>query len=277
VTRVRARVAETQEPGDVRQQTQELRKLRLVRVVTLRRRQRRVSEAVDRLPEQHDLARAGSGPSPDLFFDLGGGAIALGPARVGDHAKRAPLVTPLHGRDERAHGGLSRARLGRKKARGLQVEDRSRHGRLPGALGLDESRDLGEVVRADDEVDVGDALQEFVAFLLRDAASDAEHEIRASTLQLRELPGFAPELLFGLLAHTARVQDDEVGVFDAPSREPSVGREDLDHPVRVVNVHLAAERLHEVAARSGKRTMQMCAHEGAFLARGGARSRETSC
>ena len=71
-------------------------------------------------------------------------------------------------------------------------------------------------------------------------------------LQRRELADLAAELLLRLLAHAARVEDDEVGVLGpVDRRRPPAAAQDLVHAVGVVDVHLAAEGLNDVAERHG--------------------------
>ena len=94
-------------------------------------------------------------------------------------------------------------------------------GGAPRHLLQDERRELGDVVRADDEIDVADPLEELLALLLRDAAGDGDDEVGPRALQRRELADLAPELLLGLLAHAARVEDDQVGVLGPLDRRAS--------------------------------------------------------
>ena len=61
----------------------------------------------------------------------------------------------------------------------------------------------------------GQALEEPLPFLLRDAAGDAEHSFRAFSLQLREAPEPVVDLLLGPVANRARVQEDDVGFLGA--------------------------------------------------------------
>jgi hypothetical protein len=105
---------------------------------------------------------------------------------------------------------------------------------------------LGEVVGADDQVDVLDPLEELLALLLSDTPRHGDHDVRPALLEGRELADLAPKLLLGLLADAARVEHDEVRGLELVGLRPAVAREDLLHPVGIMDVHLAAERLHPV-------------------------------
>ena len=71
----------------------------------------------------------------------------------------------------------------------------------------------------DDEVDVPHPREQRLALLLRDAAGDGDDEVGPRALERRELADLAAELLLGLLAHAARVEDDEVRVLRRSTRD----------------------------------------------------------
>jgi hypothetical protein len=80
------------------------------------------------------------------------------------------------------------------------------------------------------------------AFLAGHAAADADHH--ALGLQVLDAAEVAEDLLLGLLAHRAGVEQDEVGLFGVVRRGVALGGfEHIGHLVRVVLVHLAAEGL----------------------------------
>ena len=96
-----------------RDQAEQVRELRLVGVVALGRGQRGIAEAVDGLPQEQHLARAGVDEAAHLVDHLARRAVALRPARVRHDAEGAALVAALHRGDE-GHDGRP-PRLGRRR------------------------------------------------------------------------------------------------------------------------------------------------------------------
>ena len=96
----------------------------------------------------------------------------------------------------------------------------------------------------------GDALEDRLAFLLRDAAGDGDDRV-VPVLggQLPQLAESRVELLLGALADAAGVDDDDVGVRGVVGRLEAGLLEQAGHALGVVDVHLAAERLDEVLTR----------------------------
>ena len=114
---------------------------------------------------------------------------------------------------------------------------------------LDQHRQHLQPLRAEHDVDhvaVG-LLEQRVAFLLRHAAGDGDERpapgLLAEHAQLAE-PRI--ELLLGVLADAAGVDDDDVGVALVVGRLVAGLLQQARHPLGVVDVHLAAERLDEV-------------------------------
>ena len=105
------------------------------------------------------------------------------------------------------------------------------------------------------------ALQEGLPFLLRHAAAHAEDRPGALALQLREAADPVVDLLLGLVAHRAGVEQDDVGLLRCVERlDDSLPREEPDEPPPVEHVHLAAPRLDEDApGLSGERTRSLTA------------------
>ncbi len=207
--------------------------------------------AVHVLADQRHLADPDLRELGDLGEHLGERARDLAAAGVGHDAERADVVAALHHGDE----------LGDLAARGLGVgagEDvllGVDPGRLdhPRPVLLDPVEDLGELgdrVRPEDEVQVGDLLQQLVLLLLGDAAADADQRAardlhRAVAAERRE------HLVLGLLADRAGVEDDQVRLVHLLGRRVGLRRQRLAHPERVVDVHLAAEGVNEVALHRG--------------------------
>ena len=95
------------------------------------------------------------------------------------------------------------------------------------------------------------------AFGLRDAARDRDHlraaflcGFRAHFAQAAEL---GIDLLHRLFADMTGVQDNKVGLFGVRRFRIAIARQGVRHTTRVVDVHLAAERLDMNLASVGHR------------------------
>ena len=207
----------------------------------------RITERVHGLSEELDLQGPLAEQAAGLVHDVAQPAIALAPARAGNDAERAVLVAALDDRDRGAVRHRARDRAGR-------VDDLVRvEARLTGpvVLFLDAAQDRRQGLdasRPEHEVDLRQALEKSLPFLLRDAAADAEHGIRAFALQLREASEAVVDLLLGLVANRARVEENDAGFFGRRRFGESLASEKSDEAPPVENVHLAAPRLHEDAS-----------------------------
>ena len=121
------------------------------------------------------------------------------PARCGTGCATAPGVYTTSSRSKPVSQGRSPSSSTRRRTDGQ---------------GLDPAR-------PEHEIDVREAIEEALPFLLRDAAADAEHGPRALALQLREAADPVVDLLLGLVAHGTGVEEDDVGFL---------GRRRLDDP-----------------------------------------------
>src|SRR5207302_7145813 len=94
-------------------------------------------------------------------------------------------------------------------------------------------------------------LEQSLTLRLRVAAADGDHRVRLRALAGDRLTDVRGELRVWLLADRAGVEDDHVGLL---LRGRLAEAELLEHaldPLRVVGVHLAAERGDVVAAHAG--------------------------
>ena len=225
---------------------------------------------VDDLAEQLYLTVACIGRFADLRQDVGLRAHPLVPSRIRDDTEAAELVAPFDDRDVGLHriGAPGHPRREAHIAVRVEVDQRdgsrfaaadSRPARIDSRPLLapflcrpgDQHRQLADGLRTDDHVgDAGQASENGLAFLLRDASGNGDN--RVVSLFGSELPQLAEprvELLLGALAHAARVDDDEVGIDRFGRRLEAGLLEEPGHPLRVVDVHLAAERLDQVFTR----------------------------
>jgi len=102
-------------------------------------------------------------------------------------------------------------------------------------------------VRAEDDVDPGGLLEDGVLVFLRQAAADRDLHALVTLLHGGQVPEVAIELVVGVLAHGARVDDDDVGL-DAVGFDVSRGLERTTQALRVVHVHLAPECAYLIGA-----------------------------
>src|SRR5438128_8392504 len=95
--------------------------------------------------------------------------------------------------------------------------------------------------RAERDVDVRVELEESLALRFRVAAADGDHLVRIAPLDGRGLCEVRRELLVGLLANRAGVEDEDVSlVLRGRLTQPELFEHALD-PLAVMSVHLAAE------------------------------------
>ena len=94
----------------------------------------------------------------------------------------------------------------------------------------------------------GRLLEDDVLVLLGEAAADGDLHALVPPLDGREVAEVAVELVVGVLAHGAGVDDDDVGFF-AVGGNVACRFERPAQPLGVVHVHLAAEGAHLVGAR----------------------------
>src|SRR5205823_15009422 len=86
-----------------------------------------------------------------------------------------------------------------------------------------------------------------VTILLCQAAGDGDLHLGAVALEGLDLTEMAVELVVGVIADAARVQDDDVGLLHIVGGLHALAIEQTSDPLRVVRVHLAAERADDVA------------------------------
>src|SRR5207237_397566 len=103
------------------------------------------------------------------------------------------------------------------------------------------------------DVDLRVELEDALALRLGVAAADGDHAIGILALARRGVTEVRGELRVGLLADRAGVEDDDVRLGGSRRfAEPELLEHALD-PLRVVSVHLAAERRDVVATHRAHR------------------------
>ncbi len=114
-------------------------------------------------------------------------------------------------------------------------------------------RQLVIILRADDEIDGGRAAHDLRAFGLRDAAGDGNLHLpavaRCRVLEFAQPPDLGIDLVARLLADMTGVEDDEIGVVGTRRFGIALARHQIRHALRIVDIHLAAERFDVQLAR----------------------------
>ena len=108
-------------------------------------------------------------------------------------------------------------------------------------------------LRADDQVHVGQAVEELCAAVLRHAAQDAEDEVRVLALPALGKGGLADGLLFRRIAHAAGVQEQDIAILLRPDDAIAARAQHGGDSFAVALVHLAAIGLDEDAVQGGER------------------------
>ena len=206
---------------------------------------------IDVLTDQRDLPDARASKPSDFLQDRADRPRDLGSARIGHDAERAEFVAAFLDGDESgraaARDRLARARRQpRKLALGREVSvDHARSNlRLPQEL-----RQAMIALRADDDVDRRLTAQDLGALGLGETAGHDQGRPPAGlspfVFQFAELSEFGIDFLRGLFAYVAGVENDEVGVLDACGVRITLESGQVGHSLRIVDVHLATERLDQ--------------------------------
>ena len=210
----------------------------------------------DDLAEEGDFLHALGGELPAFGDDVGDGAAALLAAGVGDDAEGAILVAALHDADK-GGDGFFRVAVEQMLADGRFAARLRRHVHdlfLPsGQQVVQVIRRAMKFLRADDQVDVRQAVDEFPSTALGHAAEEAEDDVGAVASEVADEGGhFADGLLLGEIADAAGVEQDDVGHVLGRGEGVALGDELGGDGFAVALVHLATVGL-DVNARHGLR------------------------
>lgn len=155
-------------------------------------------------------------------------------------------------REEVVANGVLRAGFFRNVDDGLA----DRHaGVARGAEVVEVIGDLVKLLRADDEVDIGELVEERGAAVLRHAAEDAEDKVGLLLFAGLEVAGFADGFLLGGVADGAGVEEEDVAVVFVGDDAITAGTQHSRDGFAVALVHLAAVGfdVNPVHVRSGPR------------------------
>ena len=122
------------------------------------------------------------------------------------------------------------------------VDDRVAHGHAGHAGGAEVVQIAGHLVKllgADDEVDVGQQVEQRGAAVLRHAPQDAEDELRPAFFECGHVTRLADRLLLGEVADAAGVEQHDVAVVFVLDKAISAGAQQRGDSLAVARVHLA--------------------------------------
>ena len=165
-------------------------------------------------------------------------------ARIRHDAEGAVLAAAFHDGDE-GRGAIHARR--RKVVELLDLRERDVDLGMAGrAAACEELGQAMQRLRAEDDVHVRRAANDRFALLARHASAHADENAGTRALERLHAPEVGEDLLLRLLAHGARVEQDEVGLGGIGGLLVTLGGgEHVGHLVRVVLVHLASERPDE--------------------------------
>jgi hypothetical protein len=109
-------------------------------------------------------------------------------------------------------------------------------------IGVEELGQLVDLARTEGDVDEGEALEDLVLDRLRPAAPYSHHALGVFPLQSLCLAEARDEAIVSRLADRAGVEEDQVGSIRRRRLLVPQRLQHPLHPLRVVHVHLAAER-----------------------------------
>ena len=129
--------------------------------------------------------------------------------RAGDDAEGAGVVAADADRDPR--GIRAVATGGQRGGEGRQALKDLDLGALVVAGPIEQGGEAADVVGAEDDVDPGGARDDAVAVVLGQAAADRDLQVGVREFGRAQLAEVAVELVAGVLADGAGVEDDDVG------------------------------------------------------------------
>ena len=199
---------------------------------------------VDVLSDQGDLAHAIVGEPEHVVDNLCNGPRHLGAARVGHHAEGAEFIAAFLHRDERrdaAGADCIRPRRGQESE--LVLDRKFGLQRTAVALGMRQQlRQMMVTLRTDHDIDHRRAADDLLALGLRDAAGDRDAHVaaiaRGFVLDDAQAPELRVNLLGGLFADVAGVENHQVRVIHAGGLDKAFRCQRVHHALRIVDIHL---------------------------------------
>jgi hypothetical protein len=101
-----------------------------------------------------------------------------------------------------------------------------------------------EIVRAEDEIEIGGLPEESVPQFLGKASGHTHDEIRISSLESFQPPQLTVCLLGGLLPHATGVNDDNIRTGGLIDPHIALIAQKLSHLFGIMNIHLTAKGMN---------------------------------
>ncbi len=209
---------------------------------------------IDVLTDEAHLANTRGGQHFDFGDNLFDRPRDLGAPCIRHHAERAEFVAAFLHRDK---GGDAAFADNVRFWRG-QVIELALGGKIRvenGARDFGAAQKLRQAVialRSDDDIHRLLPPENLRPLGLRDAARDDDLGLLPSLgtrrLERAQLAQFGEHLLAGALPYVAGIQHHKIGFFQMRGRGIALRRENIGHPLRIINIHLTAVRLHEQPA-----------------------------
>jgi hypothetical protein len=111
-----------------------------------------------------------------------------------------------------------------------------------------------DLSRPEGDVDEGEALEDLVLDRLRPATADADDSLGLFGLEPLRLTQMSDEAAVRRLANRAGVEQNQIGRVATLSFVIPKRRQHPPHPLRIVHVHLTAERSYVKALRHQRQT-----------------------
>ena len=196
--------------------------------------------AVDILPKQHDFLHAALQKALGLAQDVVRAAGALAPAHIGHDAVGAEVVAAVHDGDIGMPGvePLDRQVLGDE----VFLVCHADHADLLRKQRKEQRRQAVQVVRAEGQINEAVLAQDALghAGLLHHAAANADDQAGLVLFELLEPGHVSQGAAFGIVAHAAGVEDDQVRLAPVRRFGHAHSGQDAGQFFRIMRVHLAA-------------------------------------
>ena len=222
------------------------------------------TKACHDLAQQRDFSNALRDELATFCHDLGDAAATFFTTRVGHDAERAVLIAALHDADERGHGFIL----------GVAVEQMFLD-RAFAALFLCGINDLVaftlenfvevfgcamKLLRAENEVNVRQTINQFLAATLRHATHEAEDDVGSALAErARDVLHPADGFLLGVVAHAASIEQHHIRDVFGRGEGVALGDELSGDGFAIALVHLATVSF-DIDARHGSRALRIRAN-----------------
>ena len=244
---MRRRKTHTLQPLDVATSTQELGERRTVALHVLVDKVHAIRIHI--LTKQRHLGHTLIDERLHLRQNIARAAILLLTTQRRHDAERTRVIAAHRHRHPTGVGRLALRRQDRRKH--LERLNNLYLGFVLHPCAIEQRRQCGDVVRAKDGVDPRCLLNHRVAILLRQTPADRNLHARMIRLRVLQLSERAIQALIRVFTHRTGIEDHQVGLSPLVCRHVPSILEQTRKTLRIVHVHLAAERPHLIGARSG--------------------------